>query len=189
MGVGLLLSYEHNGWAGTQCQGGCTCEPGEWSTLHDAHVRPGPACLREGGRVCPQLPRVTHALVATLGVLRRCRKRSGCGLAQSWKRGSSASSWCDVDAPPACPRVAGAGPGASRHPYASCAPPTYPPPPAPPPLQTHAQVTNLNRTDDPGGEHKVKVTGLTVAEGVKDTAQFGMFGAWGMTFDFWKHDP
>ena len=64
-----------------------------------------------------------------------------------------------------------------------------PPPPAPPPLQTHAQVTNLNRTDDPGGEHKVKVTGLTVAEGVKDTAQFGMFGAWGMTFDFWKHDP
>ena len=64
-----------------------------------------------------------------------------------------------------------------------------PPPPAPPPLQTHAQVTNLNRPDDPGGEHKVKVTGLTVAEGVKDTAQFGMFGAWGMTFDFWKHDP
>ena len=50
-------------------------------------------------------------------------------------------------------------------------------------------MTNLNRTDDPGGEHKVKVTGLTVAEGVKDTAQFGMFGAWGMTFDFWKHDP
>ena len=38
VGVGLLKSYEHMGYAMAVCEGGCSCEPDQWSTAHAAKV-------------------------------------------------------------------------------------------------------------------------------------------------------
>ena len=38
VGVGLLKSYNRMGYALAACEGGCTCTPGQWNTLHGARV-------------------------------------------------------------------------------------------------------------------------------------------------------